>query len=77
MYTVDSSNNEQPGNIGKSTYTVILTIQTSLVIRHQSRDTGNICHTENRTKTKKEIKTQNTQHKTMQKTKMMDNTDRG
>ena len=34
MYTVDSSNNEQPSNIGKSTYTVILTIQTSLVIRH-------------------------------------------
>jgi len=34
MYRVDSSNNENPGVLGKSTYTVILTIQTSLVSRH-------------------------------------------
>ena len=34
MYRVDSSNNELPGALGKSTCTVILTIQTSLVSRH-------------------------------------------
>ena len=34
MYRVDSSNTELPGVLGKSTYTVILTMQTSLVSRH-------------------------------------------
>jgi hypothetical protein len=34
MYRVDASNNELPGVLGKSTYIVILTIQTSLVSRH-------------------------------------------
>jgi hypothetical protein len=35
MYTVDSSNNELPGVLGKSKYTVILTIQTPLISRHK------------------------------------------
>ena len=34
LYRIDSSNNEEPSLLGKSTYTVILTIQTSLVSRH-------------------------------------------
>ena len=31
LYKVDSSNNEQQRILGKSTYTVILTMQTSLI----------------------------------------------
>jgi hypothetical protein len=59
MYIVDSSNNELPGVLGKSTCTSVPLIKEPLeeteetIKNGQSRDTGNICHTENRAKTKK------------------------